>query len=212
MSKFGDALARYREGHTTFEELVQATSTHWTALAHYVCNRWRGPFWVAVEDVRQDLLYGAWRAIFNWDEGRGSSLAGYVVWNAVDKAKKRMHKARGAELHRTADSNPSRHELLATIEGVEPWAEIGVPAEQEAIVERRQHVERVSERCHTVREALVVRALADTGSVRDAAMVLYGHPDTRRECRFGSDEHAEEATWQAAFAVAERLGQQEMTA
>jgi hypothetical protein len=70
---------------------------------------------VDVEDLVQELLVACWRCLLKFDpsrlDGNGNkiSIERYVVYNSVDKAKKWLHKRRGA--YRRDDKSPSRFEL-----------------------------------------------------------------------------------------------------
>lgn len=117
-------LLACRDGRMTFDELARRTRPNWEKLAQYLLRRWRSPTWVAdVEDVVQDLLLGAWVALKEWDPQHPAAapLKSYVIFNAVDKAKKRVHTLRKAK--RRDDKAPSRHMVPVSSlhrEGEEP--------------------------------------------------------------------------------------------
>lgn len=103
-------LAACRDGRMTFDELAKRTRPSWEKLAQYLLRRWKSPTWVSdVEDVVQDLLLGAWLAIQEWDPSYpgAAPLKSFVIFNSVDKAKKRVHQMRKAK--RRDDKAPSRH-------------------------------------------------------------------------------------------------------
>lgn len=76
-------------------------------MAGALLQRWAPSAAVGVEDVVQELMVGILWALKRYDPARGE-LARYVVYNAHDKAKKWLHKQRGANLHGNADANRSR--------------------------------------------------------------------------------------------------------
>jgi DNA-directed RNA polymerase specialized sigma24 family protein len=177
MSEFAEQLWAVQRGEMTFDQLARETRGHWERLAEYLGRRWRLPGWVAREDVVQDLLLGAWEAIWHYKEGR-SSIEGYVVWNACDKAKKRLHRHRGAKLHRKADSNPSRGELLYR----QVWGDDGdrraeeqtaqAPTQQEAL-ESVEALREVLAACETEEQRSIMRVLAREGDLVNGVEQVY---------------------------------------
>jgi DNA-directed RNA polymerase specialized sigma24 family protein len=123
-------LTRLQSGEQSFERFARATRKTWLNLAHHLLRRWRGPVSVDVEDLVQELLVACWRCLLRFDpsrvDGKGNaiSIERYVVYNSVDKAKKWLHKRRGA--YRRDDKSPSRFELpFSTLGGQHEWDEIG---------------------------------------------------------------------------------------
>lgn len=122
-------LEALRDGRVSFDAFFAQTVPEWRRLAKYLLARWPVPDAVDVEDVVQELAVAAWQFVGRYDPERGTPLQRYVVYNAVDKAKKWMHQQRAA--YRRDDRSPSRHALNATSldETRDPWLE------QHAIVE-----------------------------------------------------------------------------
>jgi len=206
---FGSALLALYEGRIDFARFVRATHERWKRLAIYVRTRWKQPVWHALEDVVQELLEAAWKSIRKFDPSRGVSLERYVIFNAVDRAKKACHKARGALLSGSADRNPSNLEtVMATYDEeterfvLELLAE---PPRQHQHVERIEAIERAKKHCRTMVEHLAVGSLASTQSVIMSADILYAEPKTRLACRFASEDHALRAVSKAIADVAERM-------
>ncbi len=93
----------------TFDEYVKATDSYWQTLARYIYRRWATPAGVTVDDVYQEVLLGLWIAYAKYEEGEGRTTPNkYLYWNAGDKAKRFVHKQRGAIQHGSKDRNPSR--------------------------------------------------------------------------------------------------------
>jgi hypothetical protein len=99
-------LHALRAKKITFRQFYLATRQDWQRMAAALLRHWRVPPSVTVDDVEQELLLAGWKFISKWDETRETSLAGYVVWNAHDKATKWLHVQRGVERHRR--KGPSR--------------------------------------------------------------------------------------------------------
>jgi DNA-directed RNA polymerase specialized sigma24 family protein len=191
---FEDALEGLRAGRIEFGEFITATRPRWKSIALDIMRRWRVPGWVAVEDVEQELHLAAWRFVWQFDEKRGSTLAKYVVWNAYDKAKKKVHKARGARLCGSADRNPGHIDVPLVRWGDDADAFVdallNAPPKQEEVVARIEAKERAKAQCKTERERLVVEELVGSDSIVDVAMLLYADPVTRLACRLSSERHA----------------------
>lgn len=217
VTTFEIAVQELHDGRCTFDEFARATRGRWQALARYIMRRWRLPPWVSPEDIVQELLLGAWRSIWKYEANRGGSLARYVLWNAVDYAKKRAHKIRGANLHGNADASPSRFEVtLAKRDGDdnEWWSNLlrAEPEQEENLVrkeewehERGAELDRALAACKSPVEAYIVTALAASDSVQTAADQLYSDWGMRLDCRLSCEEDAVRVVAQSAAAVAARL-------
>lgn len=95
MSGMSERLRTLHAGETTFAAFYAATRPEWRRMALSICRRWSLPCGVMVEDVEQEMLLGAWRALGRWDPAR-ASLVGFVVFSARSAASKWIHKQRGA--------------------------------------------------------------------------------------------------------------------
>lgn len=222
-AEFNAGLARVLEGSLTFDHFVMKTRPHWRRLAKYIMRRWRIPAWTAAEDVEQELQLGAWMAIWNWQPGRGPTLAGYVIYNAVDKAKKECHKWRGAlRSGSNADKSRSRFEP-STTQAFGESAEWRVdnalqeaPGQLQAVEEAELNA-RVLRVCVAWHERLFVEHAVRGGILNEA---LAGEPTALYECaqrcyasrrgrrKFGSEKMALELVVQASAEVATRYVQQ----
>jgi len=200
------------DGRQTFDEFAVRTRDRWRQLVRYLLKRWRISRWVDTEDLEQDMLLGAWNSVWKFDPARGVALDAYVVYNAVDKAKKAMHRYRGAKRSGNADANPSRmefgfHERADDEHGGERWAEEHLAQEpsHEDRVEVREAIDRALRHCRTEAEREVVLAVVKTDDLAAAAEALYADPEARRRCRMGSEKQAARVVVRAAREVAERL-------
>lgn len=97
----------------SFREYVSETNSYWRILANYIYRRWPAGCGISVDDVYQEVLIGLWIAYAKCEEGEGKASASkYLYWNAGDKAKRFVHKQRGAIQHGKKDKNPSRLPVL----------------------------------------------------------------------------------------------------
>lgn len=109
-----ELLLALRCGRVSFALFERRTRPVWNALAENLLRRWKGPVAVSVDDMRQELIVGAWIFVAHWDpkrlgpDGKPVSVERYVVFNACDKAKKWLHQQRNA--YRRDDKSPSRIE------------------------------------------------------------------------------------------------------
>lgn len=207
---FDQAVLSLRDGRTTFDEFTRATKGRWQSLALYIMRRWQLPPAVEPQDVIQELLLGAWRAVWKYDASRGASPSRYVVWNAVDYAKKKAHKMRGANMH-SPDNSPGRPELVfarfrAAADDPEYFANMmGTEPEQNERLEEADRVARAKDACADALERRVIDALARAGSVQAAVSEVYRDTTTRRAYAIRSEQQALELVAGAATRVALRL-------
>lgn len=214
-------LMEVAEGTMTFNQFARNTRPTWTGIADRLHRRWKMPPWLASEDIEQDLLLAAWLFIDKFNPARATNtvdLARFVRWNAIDKAKKSIHKARGADTHRGADRNPSRIERavdLSLAEAGDDDAEsrtakrfavaLAVDGNQETDFFRAEATRVILRNCTTLQEHLAVQALVDAdGDTIGAALMLYEDPGIRLDCRMNSTLHATHMVRDAVKAVSRR--------
>ena len=177
-------LAKLHRGRSSFDEFARATRGDWRRLAGYLRRRWQVPAAVEVEDVEQELLIAAWRAVDAWNPARGVTLRSYVVWTAATDAKKFLHRQRAAL--RRDDGAASRHDLAMSFVGGATDRSI-VDAEQEFVV---SGLELFFEFAAGARpfELVCLEALAVArGDVALATGVLYGNTAARVAFRLGNE-------------------------
>lgn len=97
--RLAEGLRALREEKITFRQFYARTREEWHRMAVVLHRHWKLPPTVTVDDVEQELLLHAWVFVPQWDPEKGSSLAGYVVWNAHDKTLKWIHKQRSCNQH-----------------------------------------------------------------------------------------------------------------
>lgn len=209
-SEFEVEVERLREGRSTYEEFALATRRRWESMAAWLMRRWRVPGWVEPIDVVQELLLGAWVGVWAYEPGRGTrSLSEHVVYTACDKAKKKMHKARGAKLHGNPDNEdghldvPYSHFGEAGERMLE--ATLAGPPTQEEVAVRRQRVRRALAMCESVEEILVLQALDEADSVEGGVELVLGSEDAKRLLQVQDEVDAARVVVRVAGALAERF-------
>lgn len=196
-----EALSSLRAGTITFPAFQLRTKPDWQRLARWLLRRWDTPDGVEESDVVQELLLAAWTFVQKWDPAYGTTLSGYVVWNACDKAKKWIHTQRRAA--RRDDSAPSRHPVSFSSLNLEDWQEeqlAVVPPAAEALLEVSDNKAVVAARLLKVAPALssldcyALAVLVDAhGDVEEAARDLWHDPSSRLAFRLGSETGAQSA-------------------
>lgn len=236
------ALHRLRAGFITFNQFARETHDDWTRMAAKMLRKWRcPPNAQSIDDVRQDLLLSCWmfatgrseivgydedgRVVFgdrDWDPARGR-LDEYVAWNATDKAKKKVHKARGAKLH-DPDHEDSRvprpfssygeepDDAQAVVERLLLDAGFFAAPEQERRLLEQERVEEVTEAASGVfplldtdEERVALLAFAIGGTVDEGADLLYGSVEDRLACELGSESEARRLVGGAVRKAAARV-------
>lgn len=202
-SKSMDVHARQMwEGKITFAKFWELTASHWRGLAAMLMRRWKAPEWVEREEIEQELMLGAWIAMTKYDPKRSADPAAYVVWNAVDKAKKKLHKIRGAVLHGNPDSAPGQWEVpFSHLSHPEKVERIGAAMHDEGSIDER---DRALYFCFEPKEKLVISLLAENKSLAITAERIASQPVHVRE-EYGDDfMGVYETVCEVARTVAER--------
>lgn len=170
-SKSIDAtLCALREGEISFASAVQATRKTWRGLAERLFYRWTLPSSIAIEDVEQELHLAMWEHVGKWDPKRGVGIGRYVIFNAMARAAKILHRERRAK----GRKGPSRHPiLLGEDELIEYLGSIDPEQEQAAI--RESELRALVRAQPTEGEAaLVVAIYQANGQIEKAADRLVG--------------------------------------
>jgi hypothetical protein len=160
------ALKGFRAGEIGFTRFAAETREDWDKLAgkwFTVFSRKGIPCGITEDDVRQEMLLAAWRAVQSYDPDHpgAKALEVHVVWNACNRATKWLNRQRKARDRRS----PSRHPVTMGMLGIDRDGELSdaevvdlfasQPAEQE---QRADHA----------RLLLAVVGVADTQLGRDA--------------------------------------------
>ncbi len=192
---FAEAARACVAGEMTFSCFVEETERRWQWWAKRLA-RAGIPLWLDAEDIRQDLLLEAWRAMKRFDGKKAKSVtpSQFVEVAAKNAAKKNVHRARGDDRHTWAWGAP-RFDLAASTlvrEGDED-AEFEVPVEPEQgrARERREAVMALARQQESLRDFFAVQALAAAeGDIEHAAQLFYEDLDARLLCRLPSEHTA----------------------
>lgn len=188
-------LHLFRDARINFTQFANATRLEFQRLAISLTRRWIPPAWFSPSDVEQELLMGAYTAIWDWSPNMGTSLSQYVVYNAMSTAKRQLHKARGAKLSGTADKNPSRFErplssmgkredldgdsMLDLLLNEEATQESALIEAEERDARESKAIVRALKACTNATEEAVIMAIVNEGGLEEAAEEIYSDMDTR---------------------------------
>ena len=212
-------MARVRAGTETFDAFAREHQGEFLRMAKYVARRWRMPAWCDERDLAQEVMLACWEFTWRWESHRDVSLERYVTFNAIDRAKKRAHKARGANLHGSADRNPSRFELPSSAlhhdrqegERSAEWFDeyASLDADQEQAVEDGESLARAGQDLLEC-ERRILQHLREAGSLAKAAEQVWKDPDARRQSRIATRRQAARAVVRVAAKVAEQFAPEEL--
>jgi len=174
-----------RDGSVTFEQFVRGTAPAWRGRAHAIARSFRLPTWMTAEDLYQELLFFAWKAVGKFDAARGCPAWSFVSFAAIKATIKVAHKARGAEQHRR--KGPSRFEapMSSLAKAGEEAGDVEIPVEdgQEEALDLRRAIARLPFQD-------VLRAYAGARDADAAADEIYDDCRERLRYRWQSREHA----------------------
>jgi RNA polymerase sigma factor (sigma-70 family) len=190
---FGERARAFHAGEIDLNKFFREVRPVLEACAAKMLRHWRAPVSVDREDLVQELMVGCIKPFKRYDPTRDVDVGRYVLWNAHDKAKKWLHKQRGAKLHGNADSNPSRiptlYDDFSGNDNNHPEPERFISA---LVTEDTQHGTVVRSeiyrlvfrktRSRMVRWGVLALEQAD-GEVDEAAHMLYDDFDVRRRLR-----------------------------
>ena len=173
------SLLALQKGEITFTAFHRRTHKEWRRMAYALHERFELPPGVTPDDVEQEMLLAAFRAIPRWDPKK-AALEAFVVWTAHAKAKRWLHRQRlgnpgksgkGASRHAIGASQIVREDGLSILDE----ASIGAPESEQEI-----QVKRILEKIPLVAETEAGRkALAwyvESGAdEEDAAMRLWAN-------------------------------------
>jgi len=195
--KFARSSAKVIAGGMSIEDYLKMNFELIRSYAIALDRRWKSP--LSKEDVMQEVFMAVVAVIRagRYDPTRETSAADYIVWNSLDKAKKRIHKARGAKLSGNADSNPSRTPVLSTSEDDTPknsgsvWA-TPAPSPEELTCFYRDY-KKLDRSTLTDFQQVSLTLLAETCDFRlTAEQIYYGQPhDFLIKHRLGGVEQTE---------------------
>lgn len=195
---FAEAARACVAGEIEFARFVEETDRRWQWWAKRL-SRAGIPVWLDVEDIRQELLVEAWRAMKRFD-GKKAKNVSESQWTeraAKEHAKKQVHRARGDDRHTWA-WGPPRFDIPVSAllkDGADEDAasifDVPVEPEQDRARERAEAVMQLARQQESMRDFFAVQALAAAeGDVEYAAKLFWEDLDARLLCRLPSDHTA----------------------
>ena len=188
-----DPFADYHAGRIDFAKFEQLTRHMWARFARIQLRRWRAPAYVTEQDLIQEMLVAVFAFTLKWDASHAVPVRRYVTWNAIDKARKWLHKQRRAG--HEGGRGSSRFDLPVSslmAEGVDERGDLldriappVEPSQESAAVyaqARRQYAGL----------SAVIHELERTGSVEAAAAKAVGHERSRNGLGVESVDEARE--------------------
>lgn len=174
----GEPLNKLYKGELSFDAFVLQTRGYWENLARRLIYKWNAPPSVSVDDLIQEMFIKCWDLLATYDPNK-SPLEKYIVYNAMNHAKRYLHKQRGAKHYR--DKSPSRYPLL--YDDLDKLSESYYMApDQEQFIQRLEKVDLAS----NVKEMLILYKLARIPSIDIVASDLYSNPNIRLAMQLNS--------------------------
>lgn len=201
---FDNAVTSFRDGRIDASEFFRATHSIWQRMARYLLRRWSHPSWVDEDEIVQELRCGASISVWCYSEhrSRGRSLAEFVEWNAVDYAKKKLHKMRSAKLSGNADSNPSRYDSISRYADLACDHTFAVEPAQHVLLELKEAIDHV---CESEPQRLAIEAFLHAGSITQGASLLFDDERLRKACGLTRPKDAGRLVATTALALAREL-------
>lgn len=193
--KLEAACAALRDGRATFQQFYAATLESWRSLARYILRRWRTPAACSEEDVIQELLLGAWRAVPKYEEGRGPTLAAFTVYAAVGDAKRWVHHQRGVSLHGNPDRGVATFDVLCydPVQDDATATRVAAqhhPSPETTTIARDQACRVVAKVAEDRDQYALAAVIVAAGDRAEAARLVWADPTVRRRCRLSSERAA----------------------
>lgn len=171
-----ETVRAVRDGRVRFDDFARRSWEDWQRIARYSLRRWGLVGKVDSDDVQQELLLGAWKAIARFDSGRSEEkwFGHFVVFGAITHARKRFVSKRIGPAPTFVDLDKA----VLRLPTVMP---------HDGHVHALQLVERA---CSEPKRRGAVVAFMRHGCLAKAAAALYDDPRTRLNHRFVSRGHA----------------------
>lgn len=178
---------RYVRREQSFDEFLRENEKHFERMAAYILKRWKAPNDVSIADVAQELRIAAWIYARRYQPDRGKTPAQYVSWNAINKAKKYVHRQR----HGRDDRGLGRFDLLSSVGDVTTlMVDEGAQPEVEFEIDRRERLRALVDRCASRAEAVCLIVLFEAESTEVAARSIVNSPELRRICQVETEKEA----------------------
>ena len=216
-------LNALRAGSITAEDFYREVQINLRGVSRKVGRMLRTPSWYSREDIEQEVALSVWLRAWDYDQGQGPTVLGYVLWNAKRAGMKGANGARhgGHRPHRGENLPPAVQELPSSdqIDGqrddedgrrprqphTEATQETGIIRREEELARRQDALTRCLAVCSTTREAAIMATVVAEGGVGPAAEALWANGSPPARLCIRSRRHAEELVWTTLERVASRL-------
>jgi DNA-directed RNA polymerase specialized sigma24 family protein len=178
----------YFKGDESADTFFRRTRGDWERLARYVLKRWPPPRAVEEGDLVQEMMLHAWSAMPKCNPSRIKNTDNFVIFSAVTRAKRWLHRQRGAP---RGSALPA-----ATVISVEDLGERALEAALSSDADATGDIERDSELrslidgLADIKTAICLVAVYKTKSVARAGDAIYEDPTLRRQCRLDCRDDA----------------------
>lgn len=211
---FEGAARALKRGEIDFEEFVRRTS-RWVERKSAWLMRKSGatPGWLAIEDVEQTIRMHLWRAFLCYDAGRAegaTTIDRYLSFSATKTTHKMIKRAQAVNQH--TRSGPSAFELLGSEDTISREVDLGLEAEAESELVRRQCYEVLRGLCDSLEERRAIDALEKGGGdLWAAAGELWEDRDARLDCEVVCEDHAASVIKRTVRRLVRDYGRQQAT-
>lgn len=220
-AEFAAAVRAAHAGTINFNRFAATSMPKWRAIAREFYQSWVLPAWVGVEDVLQELLLAAWKAIREYDasrdvNGAGASIDRFVEWRARKALSRAMAKASGLTLHRPAKA-PAWFRVEQSVDSDSPILLNAAeePEQERAIDEPRERAHRfavLDDLAENPRQRVALHLIEEYGSLEEAARAINGSVDARLAFKVSTLEEARGALQSSIAGLQRKFGIEEATA
>lgn len=179
MGRFESDLLGLRSGELSFESFAGRNRERFTKWAAYFIDRYR-PHGLDIDDLVQDGLIEAWRAVDGWEEGLGVSIQRRVEYKVGERMDREVKRALGWPRR---DRDKPAQQVFA------PLA-IEFAVSSSMGVEKRIELAAVVSNLSSPLERDVTIGIGLGASIRAVAAHLYSDPRKRLWYEFDSRDHA----------------------
>lgn len=179
MGRFESDLLGLRSGELSFESFAGRNRERFIKWAAHFIDRYR-PHGLDIDDLVQDGLIEAWRAVDGWEEGHGVSIQRRVEYKVGERMDREVKRALGWPRR---DRDKPAQQVFA------PLA-IEFAVSSSMGIEKRIELVAVVSKLSSPLERDVTIGIGLGASIRAVAAHLYSDPKKRLWYEFDSRDHA----------------------
>ena len=190
-----EPINRLYNGELSFEAFVLQTKGYWRKHAARLISKWDVPPSVSVDDLVQEMLMSCWTLLDSYEPDK-SELHRYIIFNAINSAKRWMNKQREAKYY--MDKSVSRYpQLYGDLDDIKGLSSKSI---QEEVLTRLEKLDLAI----NIKELLILYHLSNTPSIDIVANNLYSNPSIRYAMRFNSLSDARRIVYRSVFKLSKR--------